>query len=306
MNRLKNILFIVFLIFITCSVKAEILSSGGGDAFSTNFQVTACIGEPIIGLAESTYSSISCGFLVSANVTPSTCCSENPHPADIDEDCRIVIGEVTAYASCWKTGCTWPVEPNPIPIGYVTNCGYLWKVGECYDYNDLEVEPQCWQPDPYCCGGSMLVMMGGGAAVPVSSSFNPLYYTPESPVEVTVEITPDPGTMVYAVEDAPPTGWTVDSINESGSWDDVNKKVKWGPFFDANIRILTYNATPPAGETDEKTFSGTASFDGVDELFVRTISDICPLDGVGNFDDDCDVDFDDLTILIGNWLEGVQ
>ena len=149
-------------------------------------------------------------------------------------------------------------------------------------------------------------MIGGGAAGPVSSSFNPLNYTAESPVEVTVEITPDPGTMVYAVEDAPPTGWTVDSINESGSWDDVNKKVKWGPYFDANIRTLTYNATPPAAETGEKTFSGTASFDGGDEPFVRTISDICPLDGFGNLDDDCDVDLFDFAIFASHWLEGVM
>jgi len=227
-----------------------------------------------------------------------------PHQSDSDSDWRIVISEVTAYGSCWKTGCTWPVEPNPIPIGYVTNCGFLWKTGECYSYNDLEVEPQCWQAT--VCGGGSMLMMGGGAALgPVSSSFNPLNYTAESPVVVTVEITPDPGTMVYAVEDAPPVGWTVDTINESGSWDDVNKKVKWGPFFDANIRTLTYNATPPAAETGEKTFSGTASFDGSDEPIVRPISDICPLDGVGNLDDDCDVDLFDFAIFASHWLEGV-
>jgi len=83
----------------------------------------------------------------------------------------------------------------------------------------------------------------------------------------------------------------------------VNKKVKWGPFFDANIRTLTYNATPPADEKGGVTFSGTASFDGVDESFERGIT-YCAV--IGDFDNDCDVDWDDLAILIGNWLEGVQ
>ena len=55
----------------------------------------------------------------------------------------------------------------------------------------------------------------------------------------------------------------VSNINEDGQWDSVNKKVKWGPFFDSNIRTLTYQATPPAKrESGTKTFSGTASFDG--------------------------------------------
>jgi hypothetical protein len=54
----------------------------------------------------------------------------------------------------------------------------------------------------------------------------------------------------------------VSDINESGGWDNVNKKVKWGPFFDPTNRTLTYKATPPSGETGAKTFSGTVSLDG--------------------------------------------
>ena len=64
---------IVFLICIAPSIKAEILSDGGGDASATNFQVTACIGEAIVGLAGSASSSISCGFLVGPTVAVIVC-----------------------------------------------------------------------------------------------------------------------------------------------------------------------------------------------------------------------------------------
>ena len=143
--------------------------------------------------------------------------------------------------------------------------------------------------------------------LPVTYAFDPNSYSSGSPVSVIIDVTPDTSVQVYAVEDAPPSGWTVDpnSINEGGAWEDVNKKVKWGLFFDANIRTLSYDVTPPVGETGEKTFSGTASFDGIDEPFGRTISpQSCAT--VADFDDDCDVDLADLMILAGNWLAGTQ
>ncbi len=250
----------------------------------------------------------SCGTVTSnpttLNVDTINCCSLNPHPADSDDDCRIVISEAVAYATCWKTGCIWPVGPDPVEIGHAVNGGLLWKTGECYCYDELLLpEPGCWISAACAASSSAL---DAGSAGPLAWDFDPSIYTPESPVEVLIDVTPDPGTMVHAVEDAPPVGWTVSNINESGAWDSVNEKVKWGLFFDASVRTLTYDITPPAGETGEKTFSGTASFDGVDETFVRTIPDVCPLEGQGDFDDDCDVDEDDLRILIGNWLVGVQ
>jgi len=90
----------------------------------------------------------------------------------------------------------------------------------------------------------------------------PDYYTPSIASTVSITVTPSETTNSYVVEDIPPSGWTVSSINENGQWDSVNKKVKWGSFFDHNPRTLTYQVTPPGSETGSKTFSGTASFDG--------------------------------------------
>jgi hypothetical protein len=207
-------------------------------------------------------------------------CIATPHPADNNpQDWRISIAEVTAYGNCWKTGCTWPNPPNPVPIEYVTRAGYLWKNGEVYHYDPAQACPSCWVPG----ATSITAMALAAASVPaeyvvaasVTSRALPSCYTPSAAVAVTVTVTPDSAVGVYAVEDAPPTGWTVANISNSGTWDDVNKKVKWGPFFDNTPRTLTYQATPPANASGTKSFAGIASFDGSNAPIGGT-ADIVP------------------------------
>jgi 6-phosphogluconolactonase (cycloisomerase 2 family) len=181
------------------------------------------------------------------------------HPADTNDDLRIMVGELTAYGAAWKTGTVWSRPPNPIPIEYVTLAGLIWKTGEVYHYDPTRTPP--WAP-----GASLSLSLAvtgiaaGGTAV---SSFNPVSYTPGAGVAVAIAVTPDAATQVYAVEDQPPVGWAVTNINNNGAFDSANRKVKWGPFFDNSQRILAYTATPPLGETGSKTFVGTVSFDGV-------------------------------------------
>jgi len=190
-------------------------------------------------------------------------CVSRPHPADTNNDYRMGINEATAYGSAWKTGQTWPTPPNPIPVEYVTNAGYLWKMGEVYHY-DGSVYP------PWVSGAASVqsITRQLSLQIPIGSETGrairtlPSTSEPSVPVNVSISVNPAQGTQVFAAEETPPSGWVVTDINESGQWDSVSKKVKWGPFFDDNIRTLTYKATPPVGETGMKTFSGTVSFDG--------------------------------------------
>ncbi len=64
---------------------------------------------------------------------------------------------------------------------------------------------------------------------------------------VSIEVVPPAATQVYAVEDGPPTGWTVSNIDSGGVFDTGTGTVKWGPFFDNQSRTLGYEVTPPAG-----------------------------------------------------------
>ncbi len=157
------------------------------------------------------------------------------HPADTNNDLRIGISEVTAYGAAWKSGAVWPIPPNPIPIAYVTNAGLLWKLGETYHYDASQTPP--WVPGASLLNPNLLTwlktgllalsgessVIAGGTAV---SSFNPTSYTPGIGVTVSIVVTPDASTQVYAVEDQPPVGWTVSNINNNGSFDIINFKVK--------------------------------------------------------------------------------
>ena len=193
-------------------------------------------------------------------------CTCTFHPADTNHDSRISMDECTAYGSAWKTGQTWPTPPNPIPIEYVTNAGYLWRMGEVYHCDPTKSPP--WIPGTGAGGGQFQAGRTSLKVSPIALGMGtairdlPNTYVTSVAVPVSITITPDSATFVYAVEEAPPVGWVVSSINENGQWDNTNKRVKWGPFFDSNPRTLTYQATPPSGETGVKTFSGTASFDG--------------------------------------------
>jgi len=194
------------------------------------------------------------------------------HPADTSLNFELSVSEVTAYAAAWRSGQSWPVPPNAIPIEYPTNAGYLWRNGEVYHHDATRIAPSCWVPG--AGAGSLSVMRNLSlknqtslrSQVVLSTGTAtrdlPNCYTPSVVMPVSITVTPGQGTQVYAVEDSPPAGWTVSDINKNGGWDNVKKKVKWGPFFDHNNRTLTYKVTPPSDETGTKTFSGAASFDG--------------------------------------------
>lgn len=90
----------------------------------------------------------------------------------------------------------------------------------------------------------------------------PPYYAPGEPLTVQVEVSPAVGTDAVAVEDAPPEGWTVSEISHHGFFDARTGKVKFGPFFDAEARTLTYRVVPPVDAHGEVRFDGRASADG--------------------------------------------
>lgn len=114
----------------------------------------------------------------------------------------------------------------------------------------------------------------------VDKTFSPDTYVTGKPVEVSITIEPVALTQSYTIEDTPPPSWTIKSnfINEGGVWDNVNKKVKWGPFSDDQTRTFTYEATPPISESGTKTFNGVDAI-GMDygkltPLLVEAVKDL--------------------------------
>ncbi|MBI2925491.1 MAG: hypothetical protein HYY24_07285 [Verrucomicrobia bacterium] len=91
----------------------------------------------------------------------------------------------------------------------------------------------------------------------------PDLYSPGVKFTVLLKTKPPTGTQSYAVEDSPPRGWEVSGISHDGVFDPANGKVKFGPFFDAEPRELSYELTPPAAAQGRHEFAGIGSADGV-------------------------------------------
>jgi hypothetical protein len=77
-------------------------------------------------------------------------------------------------------------------------------------------------------------------------------------------VNPAENVLAVAIEEILPQGFSAANISAEGVWDSRNEKIKWGPYFDNQSRILTYNLTPPVGYAGSVDLIGFASLDGVD------------------------------------------
>lgn len=98
----------------------------------------------------------------------------------------------------------------------------------------------------------------------------PARYVSGQPFTVTLTATPVPGVETYAVEEQVPDGWTVGTMSDGGAYDSINRKLKWGPFLDRDIRPLTYTVTPPPAATGTNAFLGEGWFNGVESPVTGT------------------------------------
>ena len=125
------------------------------------------------------------------------------------------------------------------------------------------------------CGGSTPATLGTDVAqLPNTGvrAFGAAAYTPAQALMVSISVVPQNGSVAYAIEDAPPVGWTVSNINEGGIFDADTGKVKWGVFFDQCPLYFSYTVTPPGETSGAHTFAGTLSVDGANSTITGQTS----------------------------------
>jgi hypothetical protein len=209
------------------------------------------------------------------------------HPADRDPaNWVMTVGEVTAYATAWRTGSEWPAPPNPIPISYVTRAGALWRGGENYTFEPSAGPPPLWWVNTpregpsvestFELGADPSLHLGLGtedaeelkaanrAAVGAATREFSVGVEGAAGVVVTIRVAPATGVLTYAVEDALPNGWAAFDIDNEGAFETRTGRIKWGPFFDDTPRVLTYRVTPSVKGNFCAKFGAVASFDGLD------------------------------------------
>lgn len=199
--------------------------------------------------------------------------ADGRHPADLSPaDSHLTETEVTDYILAWKTAGSWPVEPSITADSvedYVTRAAALWKAGGAYvfDNNPVTNAPQWWVQGTNASPGSRIAEPAGDppaeAGPLMVSRVLPSSYRPNQSVAVTVEVSPRSDTRAFALVESPPEGWSVRNLSHEGRWDPVNRKIKWGPFFDATPRTFSYEAIPMPAAAGSAQFTGRGSFDGL-------------------------------------------
>ena len=79
---------------------------------------------------------------------------------------------------------------------------------------------------------------------------------------VSIVIDTPAGINVVGLEETPPSGWTVTSISDAGSWDIENQKVKWIFLTEPFPTEVTYDTASPTDAVGSLCFAGEVSFDG--------------------------------------------
>lgn len=79
---------------------------------------------------------------------------------------------------------------------------------------------------------------------------------------VDLDIFPEFGTEVYAVQEDVPSGWEVMEVSPGGIVDTRTSRVKWGLYFDNRLRSVYYVLSPSVALPPEVVASGTTSIDG--------------------------------------------
>jgi outer membrane protein assembly factor BamB len=94
----------------------------------------------------------------------------------------------------------------------------------------------------------------------------PAGYSPGAKCLVVLLAKPPANSAAYFMEDQPPAGWSIGKVSSGGLFDTTSKRVKFGPFFDATPRTVTYELTPPLGQTGVVWFRGYSSADGLENM----------------------------------------
>ncbi len=186
------------------------------------------------------------------------------HPAEMRQtrpaDWRLSIEEVTAYASAWRRGLSWQAPPNPIRMDYVTRAAALWRQGECYKVDPSVTVPPLWwvSCEPVIAKDAA----GASSQTHIEREVVPVF-VPGEGISVNINVRPPSRTMAYAVEEHLPVGWQIEAVSHQGEADVALGIVRWGPFFDATPRQLSYRLTSSLDAAGMIEFGGRGSFDGI-------------------------------------------
>jgi len=193
------------------------------------------------------------------------------------QDGRVELCEVIGYACAWQNGCN-------DDLNGMTRSAFLWVSGECYCWDDGEqnwMSHACESPASGCCSATPLAQGPLGSPsygmtpfIKATMTELPRGATESSDLsshrparrdrvvgEIAIDVPTEAGAM--ALEIQVPRGWKVVRESDAGVWDDVHRKIKWGPYFDGFARSVRFEVQRVSPRASVHGFRGTISVDGV-------------------------------------------
>ncbi len=219
-------------------------------------------------------------------------------PADAAVD---VLGTATFRVAATGTGLTYQWKKDDQPLAGATSA-------------TLTLGPvQIAQRGVYSCaisgtGGASATSRGATLTVRMVEFVRRQLQSGAAPgqkitVSLDVSLPANLNVAAYAVEDIPPAGWVVGTVNEGGSVS--GGKVRFGAFFDAATRTLTYELTVPVTATASATFAGSASAEGLSSVVggASTLN-IIQYHPADNNPSDWKITMDEVTAYGAAWKRG--
>ncbi len=224
---------------------------------------------------------MSCNWFAGTYQGNDTACNGCLCNADVNNNGQVQVTDAACVANCAQgLGCACCVggcDVNCDQSTDWTDFAAVWcefeggtdccnvAVGACVPTDPGW--PECVETSQNACESNGGAYSGNGSTCgelcPATRVFEDADYCPGRVDLLRLVIGSLADASSVAVEDSPPSGWTVGAISNGGGYDAVNHKVKWLFFSPPFPAELTYEVTPDDAATELLCFSGVASVDGL-------------------------------------------
>lgn len=215
--------------------------------------------DPVCGCDEVTYGNACEADAAGVSIRhPGACeiqCVTDADCPDASQFCLRHPGQCDPTTADGVGVCATPPPVCPDVFDPVCACDGTTYPNECFARmagQSIEYPGEC-QTTP--CAATRILSNDGTHAT----------YCPGVRLRVVIAIVPPAGTSSFALEDAPPPGWSVVEISNDGTYDAIHHKVKWGPFFGPFPARVAYVALPGDAASAVTCFDGEISIDGANE-----------------------------------------
>jgi hypothetical protein len=232
---------ITYQLFVINSWEGSIGWNAGPDVWDLNVSSGPPNTCPLENLLHSTFANCSCDYQAFPDRFPNV---HNPGLTDADEVNTLGYDEDSVY----ELGYSFYHDGPDLYFEFQGSPDLQDIEDESWGIDNVVVKMDTDQR--YCCRGVRVLPVGYGAG---------------ASVPVHIAVTPNSSAQAYVVEETPPSGWAVEWTTNGGVFEAASGKIKWGPFFDAQERLLSYSVLAPLIASGNYGFSGLTSVDGESE-----------------------------------------